>query len=429
MNILILTFGSRGDVQPYVALGKGLKARSHTVTICTCGRFSAFVAEHGLKYAHADDGFLELMDSVEGRAAMEDANSIFGTLKTMRRLWSRAKPIMRQMLRDSWDAALGAEPDIIIYHPKGIGAVAIAEKLGIQVILAIPFPMLVPTAETPSIGLPNWRLGAWYNRATYKLVHKVSLWMVGKPTKEWRIAHKLSPQICGADILHTPAGDPIPVLHGYSPEVSPRPRDWPNTAYITGYWFLDRLDDWKPSKALRDFLDAGDAPVYVGFGSMSGRDPRRLTGIVIEALLKANVRGILSTGWGGLQADALPDSIFKIDNAPHDWLFPQVSAVVHHGGAGTTAAGLRSGRPTIICPFFGDQGYWGNRVRALGVGPAPLPQKKLTAEKLARALRTVVSDEAMRERAGSLGERIRGEDGLSNAVAIIEGTYGAAREN
>ena len=428
MNILILTFGSRGDVQPYVALGKGLKARGHTVTICTCSRFSSLVTDHRLNYAHAGDGLLEMMDSVVGRDAMEDANSVLGSLNTMRRLWKQVKLIMRQILQDSWDAAQGVEPDIIIYHPKGIGAVAIAEKLGIQVILAMPFPMLVPTAEAPSIGWPKWRLGAWYNKATYKLVHKISLWTVSKLTKEWRVSHGLSPQICGINILHTPAGDPIPVLHGYSPEVSPRPRDWPNSAYITGYWFLDRLDAWIPSKALQDFLNAGDAPVYVGFGSMSGRDPRRLTAIVIEALHKANVRGILSTGWGGLETDALPDSIFKIDSAPHDWLFPQVSAVVHHGGAGTTAAGLRAGRPTVICPFIGDQGFWGNRVRTLGVGPAPLPQKKLTVENLARALRIVVSDEAMRNRAESLGEQIRGEDGLSNAIAIIEGTYNATSE-
>ena len=425
MKILILTFGSRGDVQPYVALGKGLKARGHTVTICTCIRFSAFIADHGLKYAHAEDGILELMDGAEGRAAMEDANSIFGMLKTMRRLWSRVKPIMRQMFQESWEAAQAVKPDIIIYHPKAIGVVAIAEKLGARVILAMPFPMMVPTAETPSIGLPNWKLGGWYNKATYKLVHKISLWTIGKLTREWRVSHGLPPRICGINILHTPAGDPIPVLHGYSPAVSPRPRDWPATAHISGYWFLDRLPAWKPPKALQDFLDAGDAPVYVGFGSMSGRDPRRLTVIVVEALQQANLRGILSAGWGGLDADGLPDSILMIDSAPHDWLFPQVSAVVHHGGAGTTAAGLRAGRPTVICPFFGDQGFWGRCVHTLGVGPAPLPQKKLTVDKLAGALRAVVGDEAMRNRAELLGEQIRREYGVSNAVAVIEGTSSA----
>ena len=429
MNILILTFGSRGDVQPYVALGKGLKARGHTVTVCTCSRFESFVTNYGLIYAHGADDLLKLLDSVEGRNAMEDTNGFFGSLKTMRKMMKRIKPIMRQMIIDSWEAAQAVEPDIVIFNSKAIGADAIAEKLGIPMIMAMPLPQMAPTAETPTIGFPQWKLGGWYNKATYKVVHKIGLWMGGQFTKEWRIAHNLSPQLRGIDALHTPANEPIPLLHCYSPEVSTAPKDWPDTAYVTGYWFLDRLDAWEPSKELQDFLDAGDPPVYVGFGSMAGRNPKRLASIVIEALQKANVRGIIATGWGGLETGGLPDSILKIDKAPHDWLFPRVAAVVHHGGAGTTAAGLRAGRPTVICPFFGDQPFWGGRIYALGAGPEPIPQKKLTVEKLANALRTVASNVAIREKAESLGERIRREDGVSNAIALIEGVYHGAKED
>ncbi|NEO00729.1 MAG: glycosyltransferase family 1 protein, partial [Moorea sp. SIO3I7] len=171
-------------------------------------------------------------------------------------------------------------------------------------------------------------------------------------------------------------------------------------------------------------LDAGNPPVYVGFGSMAGRDPQRLTEIVIEGLQQANVRGIIATGWGGLAVDDLPDSIFKIDSAPHDWLFPRMAAVVHHGGAGTTAAGLRAGRPTIICPFFVDQPFWGDRVHALGVGSKPIPQKTLTAEKLATAIREVTTNQTIRQNAEALGKQIRDEDGIANAIAIIESQLG-----
>lgn len=210
------------------------------------------------------------------------------------------------------------------------------------------------------------------------------------------------------------------MLHYYSLHVVPRPHDWPRNAHVTGYWFLDRLDEWKPSAELQAFLDEGEAPVYVGFGSMAGRNPQRVANIVIEALQQAKVRGIIATGWGGLEVNDVPDTILHIDQAPHEWLFPRMSAVVHHGGAGTTAAGLRAGRPTVVCPFMGDQPFWGNRVHVLGVGPKPIPQKKLTVKKLANALRAVTSNVAMRKRAESLGDQIRHEDGISNAIAIIE---------
>jgi sterol 3beta-glucosyltransferase len=199
----------------------------------------------------------------------------------------------------------------------------------------------------------------------------------------------------------------------------PGPSDWPDNVHITGYWFLD--DNSKPSQELVDFLDKGEPPVYIGFGSMSGRKPEKVSATVVEALEKAGVRGIIATGWGGLEADDLPDSILKIDQAPHEWLFPKVSAVVHHGGAGTTAAGLRAGRPTIICPFFGDQPFWGQRMVKLGVGSKPIPQRRLTADKLAAAIREVISNPDIRKAAATLGDTIRSENGVVKAVEIVEG--------
>ena len=153
---------------------------------------------------------------------------------------------------------------------------------------------------------------------------------------------------------------------------------------------------------------------------MSGRNPKRSASIVIEALQTAEVRGVIATGWGGLDTADLPDTIIKIDHAPHDWLFPRVAAVVHHGDAGTTAAGLRAGRPTVVCPFVADQPFWGSRVQALGAGPKPIPYKKLDVEKLTAALRTVTMDASMRHKAEEIGQKIRAEDGITVAVGLIE---------
>jgi sterol 3beta-glucosyltransferase len=194
--------------------------------------------------------------------------------------------------------------------------------------------------------------------------------------------------------------------------------------HVTGYWFLDRKTDWQPPAELVRFLEAGTPPVYVGFGSMSGTKAQERAKIVLEALDQTGQRGLLASGWGGLQAADLPDSVFMLEQVPHDWLFPQVSAVVHHGGAGTTAAGLRAGKPTLIVPFIADQPFWGKVVDEAGLGPQPIPQKKLTATTLSAAIRQMVSEDDMRRRAEAVGEKIRAEDGIGSAVQLISREVG-----
>lgn len=214
-----------------------------------------------------------------------------------------------------------------------------------------------------------------------------------------------------------------PVLYGFSEEVVAKPADWGSQAHVTGYWFLESERDWQPPPALVAFLQRGPAPITIGFGSMSSRKAEETAQLVLQALAKSGQRAILLTGWQGLQVDALPDYVFALDSAPHEWLFSQASAVVHHGAAGTTAAGLRAGVPSIVIPFFADQPFWGQRVADLGVGPTPIPRKRLTADRLAQAIQQAVQDSAMRQRAAALGQKIRAENGIAHAVALIERTY------
>ena len=171
---------------------------------------------------------------------------------------------------------------------------------------------------------------------------------------------------------------------------------------------------------LNAFLDGGDPPVYFGFGSMAGRNPDQLARLIMEALAKSNQRGLLLTGWGGLRAELIPDNVFVLDSAPHSWLFPRMAAVVHHGGAGTTAEGLRAGVPTVIVPFVLDQPFWGARIKTLGLGPDPIPQKDLTADRLADAIKIAVTDSEIKQRSKSYGQAIRAETGISNAIKIIQ---------
>jgi sterol 3beta-glucosyltransferase len=204
----------------------------------------------------------------------------------------------------------------------------------------------------------------------------------------------------------------------------PQPSDWQHNNHVTGYWFLDDKTAWQPSARLLDFLAAGPAPVYVGFGSMQTRNPGQMMETVLKALQISGQRGILLTGGGGLSHNDshndLPDEVFQVEFAPHDWLFPRMAAVVHHGGAGTMAASLRAGVPSVMIPFFGDQPFWGRRFFEMGIIPEPMPRKRLTAERLAAAINTAVNDTDLRSRVVALSARIRADDGLEKAVSILQ---------
>jgi UDP:flavonoid glycosyltransferase YjiC (YdhE family) len=200
----------------------------------------------------------------------------------------------------------------------------------------------------------------------------------------------------------------------------PFPKDWDDFMHVTGYWFLEPPAGWEPPVDLMNFLQSGPPPIYIGFGSIPSSKPEETADLVMQALARTGQRGVLSSGWGGLKKETLPETVFMIGSMPHSWLLPQMAAVVHHGGVGTTAAGLRAGIPAIVTPFFGDQPFWAQRVYELGVGPRPIPRRRLTVERLSESIRSALSDRAMQARAASLGEFIRAENGIARAVAVIE---------
>ena len=412
MKALIVTLGSRGDVQPYVALGKALVARGHAVTICTCRTFEGLIRDNGIEYAHMNDGFVELLESDQGRDALNNLNGIWGGIKGMIKLLKRAGPIQRETIADAWQATCSVHPDIIISHAKTYWTEEFAATLDIPVITAPLFPHLAPTADFPFLGFPKWKLGGWYNKFTYGVVAFLQNRLGGKYVREWREANNI--EIVPEHIK------PSAIMYGYSRHIAPVASDWPDRVVMTGFWFLDQQQAWKPPASLASFLKEGSSPVYFGFGSMADKAAERKTKIIVEALSVLGLRGVFATGWGGLAAENLPNTIYKLEAAPHDWLFPQMAAIVHHGGAGTTGAALRSGKPNIICPFFGDQYFWGEQVATEKVGSAAIPQKKLTVDKLVRALREVLNSEEIQTNAALMGAKIEAEDGTMQAVKFIE---------
>ncbi len=420
MRIVILTVGSRGDVQPFIALGKALKDAGHDVLIATHSTFEKIIRELDIEFSPLAGDMREILQS----KLVQDVLAAGGNPFTFIPRFIRAsKPLVIETVKEMLVSCEDAE--MVVLAGLGFyGGADVVEKLEIGSVTAVVQPMQ-PTRifQNPFFSAPpKWLpFKGIYNRFSHVLFGFL-FWQFVRPLiNEAR-----------KEILDLPPATRQPVfkqidkrqtlsLGGISPSVVPKPEDWAEWHKMTGYWFLDAPSRWQPPEDLVNFLSGGDSPVYIGFGSMNDEEAESLTEIAIQALKQAKRRGILLTGWGALATTSESDDIYIADSIPHDWLFPQMAAVVHHGGAGTTAAGFRAGVPTIIIPFMGDQFFWANRVEKLGVGVTPGPRKKLTAGKLSQAIQTVQTDESIRLRAKKLGESIRQENGLKQAVKEVEG--------
>jgi len=416
-RITIIGFGTRGDAQPAIAVGKGLQAAGHEVRVLASANFQEWIAGHGLEPVATTVDVQAMMESEGGQEWVERGHNPLVQTRIMKRLFaSRGWDLMMDAWQASQDAGL-----LISSFTSDAFAVSIAEKLGIPQASLVTQPALIATRNgrvLPNAPLPN-RTSLLNYLFARLLIEPYGWQMVGEITNRFRQEVLGLPPQSRAE--NTAARRRMLTLMGYSRHLVPHPADWPDHFYTTGYWFLEEGDGWQPPAGLLDFLAAGEKPVSIGFGSMTGRDPRQLTEVVAAAVEQSGTRAILLSGWAGLGEMALPDTIYCLPRAPHSWLFPRVAAVVHHGGAGTVAAGLLAGRPSVIVPHFADQPYWGRRVHALGAGPEPIPRHKLAVEKLAAAIYTAATDPGMAQRAGELGQKIAQENGVETAVRILDG--------
>jgi sterol 3beta-glucosyltransferase len=410
MRILLLTVGTRGDIQPFVALGRRLMARGHSVTLAAPSGFRAMAEAAGLTFHALPMDAETLLQEPEMKAVF---TSIKGKLKAFR--W--VADLMNRQLSDTWALGLDLAPDVILSHFKGSLGPQLARRLGVVSIPVMLQPGFVPTTEYPQFLVASHSLGRVGNLVSHWLIQSLMRMGTRMMIRRWvkatgtDIGPKMDP-LAGFD----PRG-PARRLHAYSPEIVPRPASWPGTEVQAGYLFTEP-EDFTPPDDLAAFLDAGDTPIYVGFGSMPGIDHARTTDALVGALARTGLRAVVATGWGGI-AGFTGDNVHVVDAVPHSWLFPRVAAVVHHGGSGTTHEGLRWGRPSVVCPLSLDQPFFGARVQALGAGPAPIRQKRLTADGLARALDAALAPET-RSCAEEIGARLRHEDGVAAAVGEIE---------
>ncbi|KAF1808474.1 UDP-Glycosyltransferase/glycogen phosphorylase [Eremomyces bilateralis CBS 781.70] len=444
LNVVIHVVGSRGDVQPFVALGKVLKETyGHRVRLATHPVFQEFVTENGLEFFSIGGDPAELMAFMVKNPGLMPG---FDTLRSGD-IGKRRKGIV-EMLNGCWRSCYevgdglgpeatdesfeewmsedahtnpGVDPvqvpfvaDAIIANPPSFAHVHCAERLGVPLHMMFTMPWS-PTQSFPhplaNIQSSNADPG-FTNSVSYSMVDMLTWQGLGDVINRFRV-HRLG--LDPISLMWAPgllSRLKVPYTYCWSPALIPKPKDWGPHISIAGFYFLSLASNYTPVPDLKEFLDAGPPPVYIGFGSIVVDDPNGMTRLIFDAIAKTGQRALVSKGWGGLGADSvgLPDGVFMLGNVPHDWLFQHVSCVVHHGGAGTTAAGIAAGRPTVVVPFFGDQPFWGAMVNKAGAGPEPIPYKELTADKLADALLDALKPSSL-ERARDLADMIKEEQG------------------
>jgi sterol 3beta-glucosyltransferase len=423
MRITIITTGSTGDIHPFIALGKNLKKAGFDVRLAGPENVRMLSRASQLEFSAIDIDTQTRLRRETQKTKFESGNTLSFTIRRLR----ARREIALQVNRAAWLSS--QKSDLIIYRIGGyIFGDSIAEKLGVPCIKVGLVPY-TPTRQFPSIYLsPMNHLGSVGNWMS----HSIAAWVIWQNmhqvVNDFRVGTlRLAPyswKRAGRNrLLNIPApGDPA-ILYAFSPILLPKPLDWPQNVVVTGQWALEQKSEWQPSKTLVDFLNQGQPPVYLGFGSMISQNPENILKIFKNALASTGQRGIFASGWSGVKENVILDeNIYYLEDAPHEWLFPQVSLAIHHGGIGTTISSLKAGLPSIVVPFNYDQPFWGERVAQSGAGPKPIPFKRLHAENLACSIRAILEDPDYRINAARIGQQLRSENGIDVAVDLIKQT-------
>lgn len=426
LSIVIMTVGSRGDVQPFIPIGQRL-AKRHRVRIATHEVFRTLIEGAGLEFYPLAGDPTVLMDYM-----LRSGGRILNPRRLDRVLVDapRQRALIADILASTWRACTepdrdrpGAAPfkaDLIIANPPSFGHIHCAEALGVPLHMVFTMPWSPTTVYPhPFAGLDPANKQPLQNYLSYGAVDLVMWAGIHDLVNSFRRdALGLPPLslVDGAGMLEDHA---VPFTYLWPDALVPRPADWPLHVGLANFTFYEMGHGYQPPAALAEFLAGGEAPIYVGFGSVLVDDPATVASTIFSALEKAGARGVVSEGWAHLRGGTPPPGVFLLGDTPHDWLFPRCRAVCHHGGAGTTSAGLRAGLPTVVVPSFGDQFFWGRMIADAGAGPEPIPITALNAAALTAAFDACRRPQ-VRERAQALGARLREIDG---AELVVQSVY------
>jgi sterol 3beta-glucosyltransferase len=412
-RITILTIGSRGDVEPLIALAKGLVRSGHKVRLATHEIFRHFVESNQLEFFALEGDPQKFFRMREGEELLDSGQST----KMMTRISTALNPLIEKMAIQSKAAC--QDTDIILSTLQVPVGWHTAQALKLPCIL-IGFVPLSHTHAFPMPFLRNKSLGRTLNWASYTFFQQIAWATMRSAVNKARIEILDLPPCPIWGFYKQVEKQQVPIYYACSPSVAPNAPDWPSWVQYTGYWFSNDNNDWTASTALDNFLNAGSPPIYFGLGSMSGKKAEAVFRNTLEAINRSGVRAIVAGGWNNETSFIQSENLFYLREAPHSWLLPRVSLAIHHGGAGTTAAALRAGIPSIFLPFFGDQPWWANRVSELGAGLSPVKTDRLDIEVLANSIQISLKDCGLRERAQIISSKIKEDDGVNHTVHLFD---------
>jgi UDP:flavonoid glycosyltransferase YjiC (YdhE family) len=401
MKVVLATYGSRGDMQPMIALAQALQAAGHDAPLAAPPENEHWVRESGCQFHPLGRDFKAFMDTL-------------GSPHTVKAVLAMAE-FVRQGLRDQMEQLpdLAHDADVVLGCGLIFATRTVADRFNLPFNFIAVCPQIMPSDEYPSPLVKNHSLPVWVKRLSWWATTKIDLFRMTRIVNAERTKHGLAPV---KDLYRHFIGGGV--LVATDPPLGQVPSDVKQPYCQTGYLHMKQTGELDP--ALNDFLESGPPPVYVGFGSMSSDYPIKDTGIIVEAARRAGVRVVLSRGWAKLGGVDLGDDFFVVDTVPHQLLFPRIAAAVHHGGSGTTATAARLGVPQVVVPHAIDQYYWGRQVLRHRLGPKPVWRGKMSVNRLTAAIRQAVSDQHIHAHAREMAKLLQPVDGPANAVKYIE---------
>lgn len=410
-RITILTYGTRGDVEPFVALGIGLQGAGHAVRLAAPAEFAALAQGRGLEFAPLKGSPAQLASALAGRAGLSWPRMVA-------EMMGHVLPLARRVYHGAAEAVRDSELIVHSFLMTDAGH-TLARLQGVPDVSAQFFPVFLPTAAFPAVVAPDLRLGGIYRRATHLLTGAVFRYGSRLAYRRLSASAPELPELASWPFSGVDAGR-TPILLAYDPHLLPRPHDWPSYAHITGYWQLEPAREWTPPRDLVRFLASGAPPVYLGTGSMETDSLLTLLEAGVSAARACGQRLILGVSCEKVTGDLIGPDILAVEGVPHAWLFAQMRYILHHGGAGTTGAAATAGVPNSAMPFTADQAFWARVIHRQGLGPAGVPARRLTRERLEAMVREVIAEPAYGRRAAALGEKMRSTEGVRAAVRIVE---------
>ncbi|NED97928.1 glycosyltransferase family 1 protein [Phytoactinopolyspora alkaliphila] len=416
MKILLITYGSRGDTQPFVALARELSLAGHKPILCAPASFRNLSTTYDIELFPLHDEWQDLKDDSIFQSAFET------NYRGLRGKWlaiqviQRFRPLMARVRQGIYEAS-NLKPDLIVSLPSLPGH-ELAEYLGVPSISVCLQPAWVPTKAFPNAMLMR-NVPKALNRASYWATYAWYRVLTGN-SRPWHTSLFKTPSQRTNAPMRRRDGSQLTVLQAFSKHLLPSCPDYPRAVHTTGFWPLPAPEKWRPQAQLLDFIYTRRPPVYIGFGSLVGTDAAGLGRLIEHAIQIANVRAVVVAGWGGIATSQTTNDIFYADDVPFDWLFPKMDAIVHHGGMGSAGAALLSGRPQVTCPAMAEQPFVAERLRTLGLSPEPLPLRALTPERLATAITEATTNRNFESRARLMKLMVEDESGLRKAIEIID---------